>query len=129
MKKTPQTKTTRPQPAAIAEDLPHPLNRETPHPSEPTAPCDLVAIAGYAHLVGRCPSCGNRTAHEPVAGVSLAWFSRRTCYACGQPYWITSGDHMPFPRALRRKWLEASTKGKARPVPLPEVQKPTPPTP
>ncbi len=129
MKKTPknQTRPSQPQPAAVSGDSASPLNRELPHPLEPTAPCDLVAIAGYAHLVGRCPSCGYRAAHEPVAGVPLNYFSRRTCTSCGLPYWITSGDHMPFPRARRRKWIESSQKGKCRPVPLREFEKLTPP--
>jgi transposase-like protein len=62
------------------------LNRETPHPTEPAAPCQVFRKM----LVAVCPHCNGALIHKPAAGVPLDHFSRRTCHHCGNPYWLTT---------------------------------------
>ena len=95
-------------------------NRLGLHPTEPSCPCELNVIDGFPYLCGRCPSCGYWSAHEPVPGVPLDSFSRRTCPSCGLPYWIIYADAMPFPRKLSKEWAAASAKGKRRSAELPK---------
>ena len=111
--------TTKTNAAQTAND---PLNRATPHPTQPTAHCTLVRIAGDKHLVGLCPTCKLPIAHEPVRDVPLNYYSKRTCCHACSGYWITMQAEpdnplleYTWPWAPWKKPLKSRTKSKTKP--------------
>ncbi len=64
-------------------------DRDTPHHSEPTAQCNLARIEGENCLTLITPCCNRIALHAPPFDSGMRRYSRRTCAACGEPYWIT----------------------------------------